>query len=226
MEYRLGQYECGKCGRVKLAPTKAVEMSSPVNPVGGGRHDPGAQYRQAPLAADGHGPGGPSRVGASVGSGQGYPPQPDRVRLGSRGADPFSDSGHGVSDTLRSEKNIYLGLQVGGLLLILIGLWTGADLAQQLGAEATGNLAGLTAGLVIGGVLGVGLIAYALYSEDVSPKWACFGCNGFGLLTTVGAMLFGEYQYGSPLVGLAQVAISLWFLSILFRDIQNIQRAP
>jgi hypothetical protein len=215
MGLRLSQFECPNCGHIELAPAKQQPMTEPTTRIGGSKHDPGAQYRQQQPPEGGSAGASPNR---------GYLPPPDTLRPGAA-PDMYSTQRQGESDPLRSEKNIYMGLQVGGMLLILIGLWTGADLIGQLGgATALQDLAGATFGILIGAAIGLGLVGYALYAEDTGPKWACFGCNGFGLLATVGGMLFGDFQYGSPLMGLAQAAISLWFLSILFRDIQNIQK--
>ena len=77
-------------------------------------------------------------------------------------------------------------------------------------------------------LVGLGLLWLTLFGRELWLKWTCLGCTGLGALLMGGSLLaggvagsmFGEaYSSASSFV---QLLINLWFLSILWRDIQQL----
>ena len=152
-----------------------------------------------------------------------------------------------ASAGLTIEKHIYFALCILGSLF-----WIGALLMLGQDPTATPTVLGnphmgeynMYRGIaqftiIFGVAVGMFFNWYALYGPAVWAKWTCLGCAGLGLILTViglltGAGMMATFSQMSSLygpgpmfiqfvTGIVQIAVQLWFISIIYRDIQRLQ---
>jgi len=81
------------------------------------------------------------------------------------------------------------------------------------------------------GPLGMILLAYALNQDTPWLKWSCLGCNTLALLLgVIGLIVFAaggvpEQPAYLHWFDLLEFPLSIWLISILWRDIQELQQA-
>lgn len=207
MQFRLGQFECPACGRIDAPEPKPTDAGRSGRPAqASSSWDPGAQYRATPAPSD-----------------MAPPPAPAGGYGVASGATPG-----GTDDPLKTEKYIYIGLQAVAsfFAVMIIGAAIGAY--RHLGTGGDGTAAGSTGALVMLGIVvtlvRVGVAAMVLLTREIWLKWTCLGCNGCGLISLVFLLLSGRAAAGGGGAGsIVDSLIALWFMTILYRDIQNVQ---
>jgi len=127
------------------------------------------------------------------------------------------------SGGLGLEKNIYFGLNVLGALLSLFGSFS-AGVGGFIGS-------------LVSTAIGLFILWFVLNAEEVWAKWACGGCTVLGWLSLLGVFMADgiwsnlqqQMPIGSMFAGAFTLALiirgiwDLWFLSILWRDVQRLQ---
>jgi hypothetical protein len=123
---------------------------------------------------------------------------------------------------LVTEKRVYFGIQIGAWALIIIMV--------MFAAPAFGSDFGVTLFVALFiAALSVLIVWFVLYGAQTWAKWTCMGCTGFSLLGSVGSLFapahFAATQGGAPVAytlisSLVSIAMGLWLISILWRDVQ------
>jgi len=222
MAYRLGEFECLQCGHSEPAVSAAAKRGEPPADYGGVKRArlivPPPSY--APPASQ-------SRFDASS-----LPSTHGMTWTEYQSDVPEA----AVSDPLRTEKLAYIGLQT--LLVILSGV---SALSPSTGDAPAAISPGVEMLLTM--VLTLALNWLVLFGTTIWLKWACAGCVSLQVLGGVIGLLIimplltgaiGVGGAGNPaLVGFAAsliigiyaaaLAINVWFVSILWRDIQRLQ---
>jgi hypothetical protein len=226
MDHRLGQFECPKCGRIeRSAPVDpAAAPPPPPRPSAAGptsRHDPGAKYRQnappagVPTPGDAAmPPSGPIGYGGDAPIGYGYTPPPPK-----RG------------DPLRLEKILFLCLQGASVAFVLIMAPSIQDTLRQLARDSTRVtpevgvfITKVMSAIIYGGIVGLILYALVFFLRETWLKWSCIGLNGCtGLFLVLGMLMGVGFASSGGVSALIQLAILAWLISILYRDIQNLE---
>jgi len=231
MTLRLGEYQCQQCDHsMAAAPVEEPKKSSGYSaPTYGGSSSYGAGSSKPTL------PSGPTQGQSQWDPGAQYrnapPPPPPGAMLGG-GSDIYApERAVKTGDGLTMEKNIYFGIACLGGLLQVIGGFAGAG-SSPLGA-------GPGVGSIIGALIGLGILYWVLFGEELWAKWACAGCQGIGLISVFGLVASGGSMLASMpqlqgvdpgaissfllVLGLVQIAWVGWFISILMRDISQRQ---
>jgi hypothetical protein len=130
----------------------------------------------------------------------------------------------GGSDPLHIEKSIFMGIIGLTGVVGIVGMIAGAAMMPgELGAVGGAAVIGAIIGLLIS----LAIYYWVLFGDDAWPKWTCLGCQGIGLFSIVTTMCAGTGGYtpgDSPFTGwmtFFQVCWTMWFASIIYRDIQG-----
>jgi len=214
MDYRLGMFECPQCGHEeedKVLAAPAAEATGP-----GFRRE--SWQRSAPPRPGQVPP--PQSVGTIYTPGAAPP-------AGLYSAEPSS---YNPYPSLQVEKVIYLSLTVAGWLLTLIILIAASSALPSI-PEVGISMGAVIFGFAIAGLISVGLIWFVLFGDQVWAKYCCGGCMLFSMVTSVpGFFASAPSDFQVPGMGAFKVmylalvlAFDLWFLSILWRDVQRLQ---
>lgn len=212
MNFRLGEYECPQCGHYEAQIKEAQQRDETSGPgfkqpwqPGGTR--PGAVVPPPPASGTIFQPGQQIRTGPGGSTVIGGAPQFE------------------LYPSLNMEMGIYFGLHVAVTVAIIIvafafgGMFAG--LSSSFNMSAIHALLGF---LVLVFLVRLSVIWFVLYGSVIWVKWCCGGCTLIGILGAIPSILaVGTTAHDSPLVGLADVALSIWFLTIVYRDIQRRQ---
>jgi hypothetical protein len=147
--------------------------------------------------------------------------QPD----GRRGA------GSGTGDPLAGEKRIFL-IANGAMILIgiliamtmLSGETNATRIAPDMDTTGAAGIVAITA--IVAGAINLALLGFVLYTDETAWKWTCLGCHGLGLLGLLGLVFnpaAAAASGGNPLQSIGQLLLSVWLVTLLYRDIQNRQ---
>lgn len=147
---------------------------------------------------------------------------------------------------------VYIALQSLFLIFIVLMVTIGrrfieaalAAGAQPLSSESAGVMEMLpmvAAMYVIGILIAIALTWWVLYGSEIWAKWCCMGCSAIGLLISFGQLISvfapsalmvasgtsGMFGGASAAITIIMVIVQLgwqaWFMSILYRDIQQRQ---
>lgn len=146
---------------------------------------------------------------------------------------------------------IYVSMQALTLIVVAIMFAMTRGLLQVSGAgmpttPGVPSLAQLNAAMpmllgiyIVSLLIAVGVVWWALFGSETWVKWCCMGCVGIGLVSSlfnIGQSLTGMAafsQLGVPITGALQalflttfilsLAWQVWFVSILYRDVQQRQ---
>jgi hypothetical protein len=229
MDFRLGLYECQQCGHTEEPPPPEPEPERT-------RHGPG--FRREPWQRPGA-PGGaaeapPSRA-APPGTFYSYAPAP-----GATLHDPSQPALAPASEypTLQIEKHIFFGLQVLGVLGSLVLVVLGATL-DPYGFQRTDQYM-MMVQVFWSALASVFIYWLALYGRLLWVKYCCCAfmafvitCGIVGFMMVLGVI--GQLPLGYDLTAgflggalgisltVLQLAYLMWFVWILWRDIQVLQ---
>jgi hypothetical protein len=147
---------------------------------------------------------------------------------------------------------VYVALQALAIIFMLLFLTLGRKFVEAALAAGAQPLTSQSAGVIemlptivvmyiIAILIAVGLTWWVLYGTEIWAKWCCMGCSGVGLLLSLGQLISvfapsallmasgaaGALGGGSAAVTIIMVIIQVgwqaWFMSILYRDIQQRQ---
>jgi hypothetical protein len=244
MSFRLGEYECASCGQ-RLAAVPPEESRQPTFGQSSSGQRSAAPGRFQNSSGTVLGRDASTYGGGGWTPGQAPPPPAPGSAYSLGGVPPSTLYGTGREDSspgsssLAIEKHIYFGIQVVSTLLSLFVM--PSMMEQMLSAAGGPAMPGVaTAGIasgIIGSIIGLGLIAFVLYGEQIWAKWCCGVVMVLGLLGGIGNLLvmmgnenlsFTMFSSGISggmlfLVFLPGLLMNLWLLWILWRDIQEQQ---
>lgn len=209
MDFRLGEFNCPNCGHTELAAQPKQERQS---------SGPGIRGEQQW--------GGGQAIPPSV------PPPPDtpgvtwgQPRSGAH-LEPsaqFSPQGGSV-DSLIIEKYIYFAIHlVAGIIFTIMAAFGIANFMPFPG----GTLTAVIVGLIFAEAIQLGIIWFVLFGSAIWSKWCCGGCAVIGVLGGLGTALGisnaaqASSGPGDAIIGTLQLAMNIWLITILWRDIQQ-----
>jgi len=254
MSLRLGEFQCGSCEHTEPAGPPPQEERQ-----GGGRQPSQWESRASrgvrrasstPPASSPweHGPIQPPPVPPQ-------PPPPGQLPLGQYGYSSWEAGYHDLYEGsaqprrvggLHTEKVVCFGIMAGlyalGIILLLVMIgWFYSMFQGELGAGEVaigGLLWGSVLIAVIGAVVWLWLIWFALFGTQTTVKWGCMAWTALGSLGSIwtvlspGPIMAGE-AFGpeadvargfAVVFALLNLAFSCWFISILYRDAQQMQQ--
>ncbi len=198
MKFRLGEFECAECGY-----SEPVGKRAELEPSNGAFRPP------AP-------PPPPSTTPPP--SGQVYRP-----------GEPLSE--RRPVPQLTVEKYALMGVWLLGSVII-VAIAASAPKGEVLAVYGVSSLLPWVIFVV---VIRLTLLAFVLFVYFIPLKWCCASCAVISAIWTLGSLIFGagiavtaSAGGGGVLSwvgGILGAAVDLWFASILFRDIQDIQTA-
>jgi hypothetical protein len=216
MDFRLGVYECPQCGheeedKAQPEATAAATSGPGFRKEAWRRPESASQPGQVPP---------PQSIGTIYTPGAAPPPglysEPSRSR------EPNS--------SLHTEKVVYFSLQAIGFVLLYILV---AFALTMLGPvpDVDFNLGLGIFFSIITNLIYMGLLWFVLFGDQVWAKYCCGGCVLLSLLISVpGMFVSAPTGYNAPGMGVFQIvyillliAFNLWFLSILYRDVQQLK---
>ncbi len=231
MSFRLGEFECESCGYIE--PVVKPQEQRGTGP--GFRRE---QWGGGTAFPSSHGGGNYSLPGQYQGTPAAPPPPPPGSTFYGQNniyGSPYESAPPPNTGSLDIEKKIYFGLQVASNLFLAVMLIIGAGFASSAAgmrelAELDvppGVIPGIVVIVVIAQFLGLALSWFVLFSDQTWIKWTCGGCTALSLLFVLIGMfapVASAIEGGSNIFsGIIQLALSGWFLSILWRDIQRLQ---
>jgi len=197
MRFRLGEFECAECGYTEPV-AKRAEL------------EPRSEAYRPPA------PPPPSATPPP--SGQVYRP-----------GEPLSER-RPVSQ-LTIEKMALMGVWLLGSVII-VAIAASAPEGEVLALYGVSSLLPWAISIAVLRIIALALVLFVYF---IPLKWCCASCAVVSAIWTLGSLVFGagiavttSAGYGpflSCVAGLTSAAVDLWFASILFRDIQDIQTA-
>jgi hypothetical protein len=130
---------------------------------------------------------------------------------------------------LEIEKKIFFGLQAVSMLIIFFAFLLGGQMFMTEAGLYTVSMLTLGVIIVITFALILGLYYWVLFGSEVWAKWTCMGCVGLSAVSALSGIFFAAGVStlpgagGNAFTGIINLLITGWFISILWRDVQEIQ---
>lgn len=228
MLFRLGEYECAQCGHRQSAVQPKEERAS--SGPGFRKEQWGGGSSSASSYGGGYSPQGQPRGGSPVSA-----PPPPGSGLYNYASNYSSVETVSYPDSLQTEKYVYFGIHVvsslflaASVIFAIVALNTmDASVSSQANTPEMFLAVPILIGMIIFAILlKIGLLWFVLFSDQTWAKWTCSGCTILGLLISTG-YLAGSIAMANGILltlgFLADIAIGIWFLTIMRRDIQRLQ---
>ena len=195
MEVRLGMAECPSCGHNEDSLATPISKSS----------GPGFQQQDSTYK-----PPSPGMPGSILGG------------MGSHGSD--SPGSGGVTDSLETEKNLFIGIN--------IALYALAAFSILLSTLSMGSEAWIAFfGVILGAGVNILILLFVLKSDQSWAKYCCMGCTGLRLAGILFTLFAPNPALGATplpfgldvILNAITIMFDLWFFTILYRDVTQNQ---
>jgi len=213
MSFRLGVYECPRCGHEeedKVLAAPAAEAHGP-----GFRRE---QWQRSAPPAPGQVPPPPTGTIYTPGAA----PPPGLYQEPASSYEPYP--------SLHIEKTIYFSLTVIGWVVLLFVMIAASSAISSMPSPGF-SMGPVIFGIILGGLISVGVMWFVLFGDQIWAKYCCGGCVMLSMVTSLPGM-FAATPSEFDVPGLAGfkllyfglvLASDLWFLWILWRDVQRLQ---